>query len=359
MRKKQVYAALVVLVMVIAGAGVAVVMLNNDNSNSGPITVTDSLGREITVSEDVDSIFCIGACSLRLVSYFDAVNDVCAIETTGTFNKSTDQTYYYVYQDLFESLSVCGTDAESIAALSPDVVITSTLSDVESADAFQEKCGCAVYVINADVEFDDDYFYDQLTSLGELFGESNRAHTLCEGIKSMISEIESIATTTSDTAYACGMFYYGAASLVKGSGNYLPFDYSDVTNVMPSASNKQPYIIDLETLISYDPDYIFIDSVDLSSVISQIDSYISSTGLGDVSAIENGEIYSTMIYKFYGTNWENQLINSYYVASLMDSDYTWSFEDMANEVLQLFYSGTGITYDDLVEIQGGCGKITL
>ena len=359
MDKKQIYVVAVVLVMAVAFIGVAVLVTNNNNNN-GPITVTDSLGREVTVSENVDSIFCIGACSLRLVSYFDAVNDVCAIETSGTFNKSTDQTYYYVYEELFKSLNVCGTDAESVAALNPDVVITSTLSDVASADAYQEKCGCSVYVINADLEFDDEDFYDEIASLGELFGESSRATVLCDGIKSLISTIESNATTTSETAYACGMFYYGGASFLKGSGNYLPFDYSDVTNVMPSAENGQPYSIGLETLIDYDPDYMFIDGVNISSVISTINSDISSgTGLEDVTAIVDGNIYSTMIYKYYGTNWENQLINAYYVADVMGSDYSWSFEDKANEILQLFYGGMDVTYEDLAGIQGGCEKITL
>lgn len=360
MNKKQVYVIAVVAIMAVACIGVAIVVTNNNNNNDGPVTVTDSLGREVTVSEDVDSIFCIGACSLRLVSYFDAVNDVCAIETTGTFNKSTDQTYYYVYQDLFGSLKICGTDAESVANLNPDVVITSTLYDVSSADAYQEKCGCPVYVINADLEFDDDGFYEEISSLGDLFGESNRATVLCEGIKSMISTIESNAVTTNETAYACGMFYYGGASLLKGSGNYLPFDYSDITNVMPSAQNGQPYTILLETLCAYDPDYIFIDSVNVSSVLSTINSDISSgTGLQDVSAIENGKVYSTMIYKYYGTNWENQLINAYYVAALMGPDHSWSFEDKANEILQLFYGGTDVTYEDLAEVQGGCAKIII
>lgn len=359
MNNKQLYAIVIVLVVVIAGAGVAVLVMKDDNNNGGSVTVTDSLGREVTV-DDTDSIFCIGACSLRLVSYFDAVDDVCAMETEGTFNWSTGQTYYVVYQDFFESLPESGTDAESVAVLNPSVVITSTLADVAAADTFQDKCGCPVYVINADVEFDADYFYEQITSLGDLFGEKARATELNSGIKAIISSIESAVSTSSSTAYACGMFYYGGSSLLKASGNYLPFDYSDVTNVMPGSSNKQPYTITLETLCSYDPDYIFIDNVNISSVLSTIRTDITdNTGLEDVSAIENDKIYSTMIYKYYGTNWDNQLINAYFIATLMDSDSTWTFEDMANNVLELFYGDDAVTYEALAEIQGGCAKVVL
>jgi ABC-type Fe3+-hydroxamate transport system substrate-binding protein len=180
----------------------------------------------------------------------------------------------------------------------------------------------------------------------------------------MISEITSKTTTASaEKAYACGMFYYGGASFLKGSGNYLPFDYSMVTNAIEPAANGQPYTITLETLIAANPDYIFIDSIGLNSCIDTINGYIdSNTGLADVSAIKDNNIYSTMIYKCYGTNWDNQLVNVYYVASIMNGNlYSWNFEDKANEIIQLFYPRTTMTYAQIAAAQtgNGCSKATL
>jgi ABC-type Fe3+-hydroxamate transport system substrate-binding protein len=159
------------------------------------------------------------------------------------------------------------------------------------------------------------------------------------------------------------MFYYGGASFLKASGNYLPFDYSNITNAIEPAANKQPYTITLETLISKNPNYIFIDSIGTNTCITVINGYIAqNTGLEDVSAIKDGNIYSTMVYKCYGTNWENRLINSYYVASVMNGNlYSWSFQDKANEILHLFYPQSTMTYQDIVNAQtgDGCTKITL
>jgi iron complex transport system substrate-binding protein len=360
MEKNKIFAIVAIVIVLVAAIGVAYILTSNKGNNEvAETTVTDALGRTVNVPTQIDSIYCIGACSLRLVSYFDVVEKVQAIETAGTFNTLDDQTYYLVNKATFSALPQVATTAEAILALNPSVIITSTAEDAATADTLQSQTNVPVYVINANVEFGT-AFYDQITSLGTLFGEQDRATALNEGVSNMISEITSKSTTASaETAYACGMFYYGGASFLKGSGNYLPFDYSNVTNAIEPAANGQPYTITLETLIADDPDYIFIDSIGLSSCIDSINEYIdSNTGLGDVSAIKNNNIYSTMVYKCYGTNWENQLVNAYYVASVINGDlHSWNFEDKANQVIELFYPETTMTYADIATGQtgNGCG----
>jgi iron complex transport system substrate-binding protein len=364
MGKNKLFAIVAMAIVIIAAVGAIYVLTsNNPNNSAAATTVTDALGRTVAVPKQLDSIYCMGACSLRLVSYFDAVDKVHAVETAGTFNTLTDQTYYLVNKSTFSTLPQVATTAEALYALHPSLIITSLAEDAATADTLQAQTNCSVYVINANVEFGDAY-YTQITSLGALLGEPSRAAELNQGVASMISDITSKVTVPStQTAYACGMFYYGGASFLKGSGNYLPFDYSNITNAIEPAANKQPYTITLETLIAKNPDYIFVDSIGTNSCITAINGYIASnTGLEDVSAVKDGNLYSTMVYKCYGTNWDNQLINCYYVASVMNSNlYSWSFQDKANEVLHLFYPNTSMTYQDIAYAQtgDGCSKISL
>jgi iron complex transport system substrate-binding protein len=363
MEKNKVYATMAIAIVIIAAIGVIYILTNKGENKESETTVTDALGRTVNVPEQIDSVYCLGACSLRLVSYFDAVEKVQAIETAGTFNTRDDQTYYLINKAKFSTLPQVADTAEAILALNPSVIITSLAEDTAAADNLQTQTSIPVYVINADLEFGEP-FYNQITSLGTLFGEQNRATELNNGIAQMISDITSKTTTASaKSAYACGMFYYGGASFLKGSGNYLPFDYSKVTNAIAPAANGQPYVITLETLIAANPDYIFIDSIGLSGAIDSINEYISTnTGLSDVSAVKNNEIYSTMIYKCYGTNWDNQLVNAYYVASIMNGElYSWNFEDKANQIIELFYPGTAMTYSNIVAGQSGsgCSKVSL
>jgi iron complex transport system substrate-binding protein len=363
MEKNKLFAIAAVAIVLVAAIGVAYLLTSNKgNEGQSEKTVTDALGRTVNIPKQISSIYCMGACSLRLISYFDAVEKVQAIETAGAFNTLNDQTYYLVNKARLSTLPQAATTAEAILNLNPSVIITSTAEDAATADNLQSQTNISVYVINADLEFGED-FYNQLTSLGTLFGEQDRAAELNSGIAKMITALTSKATTASNkSAYACGMFFYGGASLLKGSGNYLPFDYSNVTNAIEPAANGQPYVITLETLIKADPDYIFMDGIGLSTCIDSINEFIdTNTGLDQVSAVKNGNLYSTMVYKCYGTNWENQLINTYYVASTMNEDlHSWNFEDKANEIIELFYPGTTMTYSDITAGQtgNGCSRVT-
>ncbi|XHH09683.1 MAG: ABC transporter substrate-binding protein [Candidatus Bathyarchaeia archaeon] len=358
MAKNKVFAIVAIIIVIVAAVGIVYgLTLNQANTEPTAKTVTDALGRTVNVPKKIDSIFCVGACSLRLVSYFDSVSKVQAIETAGTFNTRDDQTYYLINKDTFSALPQVATTAEAILNLNPSVIITSTAEDAATADTLQSQTNIPVYVINANLEFGD-AFYEQLTSVGTLLGEQNRASELNNGIEQMINDITSTATTAnSKKAYACGMFYYGGASFLKGSGNYLPFDYSNIPNAIEPASNGQPYVITLETLIAANPDYIFIDSIGLNDSINSINGYINTnTGLNSVSAVKNDNLYSTMVYKCYGTNWENQLINVYYVAATMNGDqYSWTFQEKANEIINLFYPETTMTYSQIATGQTGNG----
>jgi len=265
MEKNKVFTIVAITVIIIAAIGGAYLLnLDKGDEEGSETTVTDALGRTVNIPEHLDSIFCIGACSLRLVSYFEAVEKVQAIETAGTFNIRDDQTYYLINKARFSTLPQVATTAEAILVLNPSVIITSTAEDAATADTLQTQTKASVYVINANLEFGTN-FYNQITSLGTLFSEQDRAAELNAGITEMINEITSKATTASvENAYACGMFYYGGASFLKGSGNYLPFDYSNVTNAIEPAANGQPYVITLETLIDANPDYLFVDCIGLS-----------------------------------------------------------------------------------------------
>lgn len=363
MEKTKLFAIVAIAIILVAAIGVTYVLTSNmDNQEQTETTVTDTAGRTVNIPQQIDTVYCMGAASLRLISYFDTVEKVQAIETAGTFNTLDDQTYYLVNKAKFSSLPQVATTAEAILDLNPSVIITS-LEDAGAADNLQTQTNIPVFFINANLEFGE-AFYNQITALGKFLGESERAAEINNGIAEMINDVTSKVTAqSSKKAYACGMFYYGGAAFLKGSGNYLPFEYSKVTNAIEPAANGQPYIITLETLIESNPDYIFIDSIGTTVSINTINEYISSnTGLDQISAIKDENIYSTMVYKCYGTNWDNQLINVYYIASVINGDlYSWSFEDKANEILQLFYPGTTLTYADIVDDQtgSGCSKITI
>jgi len=116
------------------------------------------------------------------------------------------------------------------------------------------------------------------------------------------------------------------------------------------AGNRQPYLTSLEDLISRGPDYVFIDAANLS--LSKAGYLANRKALDLVSAFANREVYDALVYKYYGTNWENQLVNSYFVGKTL---YPGLYEDVSlpdksEEMWRLFFGGD-LNYEDVTGMQ--------
>ena len=363
MNNSKIIAFAAVAIIVLAGAGVAYT-LTRDNSTGGN-TIIDARGRAVEVPDEINSILAMKSCSLQLVSFFDAVNKVTYLDgnsggTGGEVLSDPNRTHTFMMKDLLKDLPFVDTsNHEAVAATNVDIIISSDVS-VSTLNEYQAKVGIPVFAINADVEFDSPIMYEQLTVLGKLFGEKERAQELVDGIKTLIDDISDNVSPAEGGGYICGMNYYGAGTFLKTSGDYLPFKYSKLSNVMPSANGGQPYNTDIETVVEKNPAIIFIDGMGLNAALDYINKNIGTLQL--VRAISDGQVYKTMIYKNWGTNWVNQLINVYFVSSIVHEDeFDWAFEDKAEEIVQLFYPETNKTYYDLVNAQtgGGCGQVKL
>jgi ABC-type Fe3+-hydroxamate transport system, periplasmic component len=356
--------AIVAVVLVIAAGAAGIIILSKDDDSSG--TVTDMRGRLVDVPDEINSIICFSSCSLELVSFFDMVNNVKYVDQNENFTTG-DRTHSYVMSNKLGDLpKLDQNDHEAVAVTNADLIIMSTI-EVERLNEYQTKYRIPVFAINADLEFGDEY-YKQLELLGKIFNEEARATELVDGIQKLISDITSVVPASDGTtAYASGMNFFGSGTIpfLKTSGDYLPFIYSNIENTFntnPDPPGKQPYVTDLETVLEKAPDYIFIDGVGLTSSINYIKDNKALFIGKNVGAVVDGNIYSTLVYKAWGTNWQNVLINVYYVAKVFHEDlFTWSFEDKADEILQLFYPGTTVTYSQLANASSGgeCRQITL
>ena len=360
MVKQQILVVALVAVSLCAIA-VGVYMANNNDEPSGDITVTDARGRAVALDGTPEKILAINCCSLELLSYFESVNKAIAIDTDDVI--VGDKTYTQAHKEFFSGLEkVNRRNVEGIIALNPDLIITSTV-DVGELDKLQSDTGIPVFAINADVEFGNEMWYTQIETLGKVLGEEKRAEDIVKGVKGIIDEV-CASSVTGINGYACGMLFHGSSEnqFLRTSGDWLPFDYAGIENVMPRSKTGvggQPYnVSDVEEVMKRDIDCIFIDNASRDGVVDKIKEHIVSDGLSN-DAITNGEIYNVCLYKKWGTQFDAVLINCLYVAKTMNPDgYSWDFEDKADEVLELLY-GDKVNYETMKSNGNGCGKITL
>ena len=326
------------------------------------VTITDMRGREVSVPQEVNSVIALGAGSLRLLAYMDAADRVIAVEDAGHGREKTEYkffhlaTYRIAYPELSDLPSIGSAENhEGIIAADPDLIISSTVDGGE-LDQLQRVLDIPVFAVNVDLELDDtQLFHEQLRKLGKVLNRRARAAELIDGIDAALADLEARSARVEEPrrAYAGGMMYYGPADLFRTTGDYLPFDLTGTENVMPTnpAGNRQPYMTSLEDLIAADPQYVFIDAANINLSKS---GFLEHRGILEeqVTAFAERNVYTTLVYKYYGTNWENQLINIYFAGGVM---YPRLYEDIsieakAEEIWELFFN-VPLEYAQVTKLQ--------
>lgn len=352
----------VVITITLMVLAVAVLGAMAQGEQQGARLVTDMRGRSVAIPHEVKRIIALDAGSLRLVSYLDATDLVIAVEDDGHGREKSQYeffnlaTYRIAHPELRDLPSIgSAANHEGIIASEADLIISSAV-DGATLDQLQNILGIPVFAVDVDVElYDRERFYAQNEILGVVLNREERAKELNEGIKAVLSDLESRRAQVREPkrAYAGGMMFYGPADLLRTTGDFLPFDLVGAVNVMESnpTGNRQPYMTSLEDLIAAEPDYIFLDAANIT--LSQA-GYTGNKATLDalVPAFSNQEVYSTFVYKYYGTNWEHQLVNVYAVGSTLYpelySDFT--IREKAEEIWALFFT-VPLSFDAVCEAQ--------
>jgi iron complex transport system substrate-binding protein len=330
--------------------------------NGKTLLITDLRGRKVSVPSDIQSIIALEANSLRLLSYFKSIEKVIAVEDTGHAREKTFHqffnlaTYRIAFPQLRELPSIGNSsNHEAIIAAAPDMIFSST-ADVGQLDQLQQILGIPVFGIDADIELNDlEKFLDQFRIVGDVLGEEARAEELILGINGIIEDVAARTARLQEgkRAYAGGMMYYGAADLLRTTGDYDPFDFTGTINVMPTnpANNKQPYLTSLEELISRNPSYVFVDAA--NEMLSKGGYLVNKAVLEDtVAAFRNRDVYTTLVYKYYGTNWESQIINIYYIGKILYPDlYTDVVVEQKAEAIWKLFFNIPLAYSTVAELQ--------
>lgn len=331
----------------------------DDNTDAEEITVTDMIGREVTVKPgSYKRVVCIGAGALRMYTYVGDTALLCGVEdidntTLSERPKMFDgvaRPYVVAFGDVFSQLPSCGVggpsaqtaEAEKILACNPDIVI-SEYEDVEKEDALQAQLGVPVITLKSgsDGVFDQS-FADTMTLLGTIFNETEKAKTLNDFIASERAEIErrtaDIADGDKPGVYICGLGNWGTTNHLMTAEKYISLTIANAKNVVSGLAAPGIQAIEAEKFVSLgaDMDIMILDAAAVKNIkpLYQQDS----TMFDSCKAWQNGEVYLQMAYNAYYTNYEMSLINTWYIAKAVYPD---AFADIditakTNEITKVF-----------------------
>ena len=320
---------------------------------SGERTITDALGRQVEVPETVESIVCIGVGALRYSCYVGAADLVIGVEDYEVKAGMT-RLYQYVNFEKFKDLPVIGTNGEpyteEIINLAPQVIVMSKSASVD-ADDLQEKTGTPVVVVpGSDTTLDSDTF-ETIRILGELYGKETRANELTSYLQDLQEDLDNrtkdIPDSEKPSVYVGGVSFKGHHGFEGTEAGYGPFALIHANNLADTTGQNGAFNIDLEQVLSWDPDIIFVD-FNGKSLIAE--DYAKNPGYYEaLTAVQEGHVYSQISFRSSASNLETALADAYYAACVI---YPEQFADIdpvekAGEIFEMLLGAN--PYADLKE----------
>ena len=315
--------AAITCIALLAGCGAA--EANNGNTRA----ITDGAGRQVEVPETVESIVCVGVGTLRYTCYMGAQDLVIGVEDYEV-KSGMSRLYNYVNFDKFKDLPVIGANGEpyteEIINLAPDVIVMSKSASVE-ADDLQAKTGTPVVVVpGSDTTLDADA-YETIRIMGGLYGMEDRAAELAEYLKGIQKDLDDrtrdIPDSEKPSVYVGGVSFKGHHGFEGTEAGYGPFALIHAKNLADTTGQNGAFNIDLEQVLSWDPDIIFVDFNGMSLInedYARNPDYYNS-----LTAVQEGRVYSQISFRSSASNLETALADAYYAACVM---YPQQFADI-------------------------------
>ena len=315
--------------------------------------ITDAAGRQVQVPEKVESIICVGVGALRYTCYVGAADLVVGVEDYEV-KPGMSRLYNYVNFDKFKDLPVIGTNGqpytEEIINLAPDVIVMSKSASVE-ADDLQAKTGTTVVVVpGSDTTLDQDT-YDTIRILGELYGMETRAKELMAYLKNIQKDLDDrtkdIPDSEKPSVYVGGVSFKGHHGFEGTEAGYGPFAMIHAKNLADTTGQNGAFNIDLEQVLSWDPDIIFVDFNGMRLI--KEDYAKNPNYYNSLTAVQEGKVYSQISFRSSASNLETALADAYYAACVM---YPEQFKDVdpVAKAEEIFEKLLGVNpYADLKE----------
>ena len=316
-------------------------------------TITDSLGRVVEIPENVESVVCVGVGALRYTCYMGAQDLVIGVEDYEVKAGMT-RLYNYVNFDKFKDLPVIGTNGEpyteEIINLAPDVIVMSKSASVE-ADDLQAKTGTPVVVVPGSDATLDQNAYDTIRILGELYGKEARAAELTAYLENIQKDLDNrtrdIADSEKPSVYVGGVSFKGHHGFEGTEAGYGPFELIHANNLADTTGKSGAFNIDLEQVLAWDPDIIFVDFNGMTLINE--DYTKNPDYYNALTAVQEGKVYSQISFRSSASNLETALADAYYAACVI---YPQQFADVdpvakAGEIFEMLL---GVNpYNDLKE----------
>lgn len=330
------------------------------------ITITDSLGREVTVPKNPDSVVCSGSGTLRLLTYLEAQDKIVGVDDIEIEEQEFEGRPYALANLQFKDYPLIGEyrgadDPEKIIACNPEVIFKSNPTSASEIDELQDKTGIPVVALTYDsLSVNREDLYQSLTIMGEVMGKEDRAEEVIEFFDTNIADLntrtESITEGDKKSTYVGGISYRGPHGFQSTEPSYPPFVFVNAYNVAGEMGTEHADVAK-EKIIEWNPDVLFVDLGTLQTSPSAIDELKTDESYQTLDAVKSDEVYGVLPYNYYSSNFGSVIADAYYVGSVLypdqfadidpaekaDEIYTFLVGEPVFDELNAYYDNLGFT----------------
>ena len=266
-------ASLVILVVVVLSAGFLIASKPAEPEAQLPMTVTDDLGRKVTISRNVERIISLAPTNTEILYSLGLGDKVIGVTTYCDYPPEAK---------LKEKVGEFSTiNIEKVVALKPDLVL-STGGEQEGFVRQLEGFGVTVLALYPE---DLDGIMKNIMMVGEVAGAKDAAKRLTEQMEQRINVVANIVSKSGRPK----VFYmvWDEPLMTAGQGTFPDslITLAGGTNLGAGAGESWP-IYSLETLVAQDPDVIVLATHGKSA-----ESLKSLGGWNTMTAVKNGKVY--------------------------------------------------------------------
>lgn len=338
-------------------------------SESAARTVKDTWGREVEIPETVESIVCLGSGAPRIAAYLGVMDMLVGAEDHDKKGATVLRDYTMVYDDAIKDLPAVGAGggsganngyAEQIIEAQPDVILAGFSQ--EAAEELQKQTGIPVVCVRyLSINFVDESFYTAMRVFAEVVGAQERCEAVLKFIddckKDLDDRTKDIPDSQKKSAYTGAVTFSGRHGFAGTYANFGPFMGVNAWNVADEVKDTNYFETDLEKVVEWDPDVIFLDPGNMDLVN---DEYKTNPGYFDaLRAVQEGNVYTMPSFNNCGTNVTYALMDAYYAGIVL---YPEAFADVKMETVGASILETMLGENFFEEMESGglyYGKLTI
>ena len=287
-----------------------------------PLTVTDQLGREVTIEEEPKTLASGYYISTSLLIALGVQNELVGVEA-----KADKRNIYSLSAPEIQSLPSIGTakefDLEGCAALAPDLVIVP--AKLKDSIPQMEELGLTVLAVKPE---DQDKLYGAINLLAQATNTVARGEELKSAIEdNLLSLREAIGDAEAPTVYQ----------------NYM-IENAGGLNAAASVEDTYWAEVSYEQVLDWDPDYIIL----ASDADYDVDSVLNDAALADCTAVREGHVYQLPhAIEAVDSPVPGSFLGSVYLGSVLHPEQVSEqfYHDCADAFYTTYYGFTPASYE--------------